>query len=303
MSWNGSPGAGGGGGTGGGPAVPVPQPAQPARCTAPGTTRATLNTHALKVWLQAVDPLSPDCNDANGMAEGIQTRLQSIFDLVAARPGQPNAIQVIWTLDISSEPVGTRDIVIYFSDWYTTRGGTTPSSRGVVNRYLQERARQTTGDLRQIYQELRRVHITSRSTPSEGGLCVADTDNTPPVNNGTSVSEVFTDIMLRAMPSIDQAANRSELLRTRYGFGLAGMAYHEAMHDKIDPFQGEGWDLHSSGGGGLARGNLGWNDTHTQRNIDLMAQRIYQTRHQYILPAAAPTTPTPAPTPAPTAGP
>lgn len=302
MTWNGSPGTGGGGGAGGGTAAPAaPQVAQPARCTAPGTTRATLNSRALKVWLQAVDPLSTDCNDANGIAEGIQTRLQSIFTLVARRPGQPNQIQVVWTLDISRERVGQRDIVIYFSDWYTTRGGTTRSNRGVVNRYLQERARQTSGDLREDYRRLRQHHITQRSTPSEGGLCVPDTDNTPPASNGTSVSEVFTDIVLRAIPSIDQATNRSELLRTRYGFGLAGMAFHEAMHNKIDPFQPAGWDLHTSGGGGLAVVNLGWNQAYTQANINLMGQRINRARRQYILPASA--TAAPAASPPPTAGP
>ncbi|MFH1746445.1 MAG: hypothetical protein ABIG44_05305 [Planctomycetota bacterium] len=305
MACNGSPTTGTDTPTEGGSPTPSPQPVQPARCTAPGTTRATLVRGALRVWLQAVDPLNADCNDANIIAGGIEARLQSLFTLVARRPGQPQRIQVLWTTDVSTQTIGERDIIIYFTNWYAA-GGQRRSNNGVVNRYLQERASATSSDrsLSQAYQQLRRQHITNNTTPSEGGLCVPDTDG-PDARRSTSVSEVFTDIMRAAIPADPAATNyRPDLLRNRVGFGIAGMAFHEAMHNKIDPFKTEWgerqspprtWDLHSQGGGGLAVGNFGWDQAHTSANINLMGQYIYRRRRQYILQPSQAASPSPSP--------
>jgi hypothetical protein len=283
------PAAGGGGtGTPSTPSTP-PQPVQPARCTAPGTTRATINTHALHVWLQAVDQLSSNCNDASLIAQGIQSRLQSLFTLVAGRPGPPAQIQVLWTTNIASETVGSRDIVIYFVNCYAPGSGTIRrrGNTSVVERYLHEREAATSGSLSQQYHALRQQFFSPLSSPSEAGLCVPDTDGTT-ASNSTSVCEVYIDVMTQANPVPAGAANRAQLLQNNLGFAIAGMAFHEAMHNKIDPFQGSGWNLHTSGGGGLAQGTLSGGQTHTQQNINLMGQHVNRVRRQYILqPAAA----------------
>lgn len=283
------PPAGGGTGTPSTPSTPPAQPVQPARCTAPGTTRATINRHALHVWLQAVDQLSSSCNDANLIAQGIRSRLQSLFTLVARRPGPPAHIQVLWTTNIASETVGSRDIVIYFVNCYASGSGTRRrrGNTSVVERYLREREAATSGSLSQQYQALRQQFFSPLSTPSEAGLCIPDTDGTT-ASNSTSVCEVYIDVMTQANPVPAGAANRAQLLQNNLGFAIAGMAFHEAMHNKIDPFQGSGWNLHTSGGGGLAQGTLSGGQTHTQQNINLMAQRVNRVRRQYILqPAAA----------------
>lgn len=285
-------GTGGGTGTPGTPATP-PQPVQPARCTAPGTTRATINTHALHVWLQAVDALSSNCNDANLIAQGIQSRLQSLFTLVTQRPGPPAQIQVLWTTNISGETVGNRDIVIYFVNCYRPGSTRRRGNTSVVERYLREREAATSGSLSQQYRALRQQFFSPLSSPSEAGLCIPDTDGTT-ASNSTSVCEVYIDVMTHANPVPAGAANRAQLLQNNLGFAMAGMAFHEAMHNKIDPFQGGSWNLHTSGGGGLAQGTLSGGQTHTQQNINLMAQRVNRVRRQYILqPTAAsqPTTP------------
>jgi hypothetical protein len=288
----GTAGSGGGGGTGGGSGgtgTPPATPVQPPRCTVPGTTRATIDAHALKVWLQAVDPLSPQCQEETPISEGIRARLQQLFDLVATRAGHHTRIQVLWTTDVSHETVGQRDIVIYFTNWYASDQSGSRGNSGVVDRYLRERGsatRSSDPELSRAYGDLRRQHITNNTTPSEGGLCVADTDGAA-ASSSTSVSEVFTDIVRHAAAMPTGATNWELLLRNRLGFGLAGMAFHEAMHNKVDPFRPSGWNLHTDGGGGLALGHFGWEQEHTQININFMGQYIRNDRRQYILPSSA----------------
>lgn len=288
---NGSPNAGGSSGGGGSPAPATPAtPATPARCTAPGTTRATLNRHAQKVWLQAVDQLSTTCADATQISGVIQSRLQTLFNLVATRVERRHRIQVIWTTNISSETVGSRDIVIYFVNWYAPGGSGTRGTNGVVERYLRER-QAATGD--SAYGSLRRAHFDNRATPTEGGMCICDTDNTPPATRGTSCCEVYADRMISANAIPDGVANRGALVNNQ-GFAMAGMAFHEAMHNKIDPFKGASWDLHGLSGGGLAQGNFGGGQQHTTADIREMGSYVNRVRGQYILQAAAPATTAPA---------
>ena len=288
---NGSPNNGGSGsGTGGG--TPPARPVHAPRCTAPGTTRATLNRRALHVWLQAVDQLSTNCADATQIANTTRTRLQSLFTLVARRPGQPHVIQVLWTTDISSETVGRRDIVIYFVNCFAPGTSGSRRARGsnsVVERYLREREAATSGSTATTYRQLRQQFFNPLTTPGEAGLCIADTDNTPPASSGTSACEAYTDVIAAANAIPAGVANRSDFVNNQ-GFALAGIAFHEAMHNKIDPFHGSSWNLHTSGGGGLALGNFGGSQTHTSANIRLMGQYIYRPRRQYIL---RPSTPQP----------
>lgn len=240
-----------------------------------------------------MDQLSATCADQTQIANVIQSRLQSLFTLVANRPGPPQHIQVIWTTNISSETVGSRDIVIYFVNWYASGNSGPRGTNGVVERYLRGRQAATSGAMARAYDSLRRTHFDNRTTPTEGGMCVCDTDNTPPATRGTSCSEVYADRMIHANAIPDGVSNRNDFVNNQ-GFAMAGMAFHEAMHNKIDPFKSGSWDLHNLAGGGLARGNFGGGQQHTTADIVEMGNYINRVRGQYILPASTPATTTPA---------
>jgi hypothetical protein len=122
-------------------------------------------------------------------------------------------------------------------------------------------------------------------------MCVPDND-TGNTATSTSVCEVYSDV-IRQNNQFDPGVAHPERQQRRVGFAMAGMAYHELMHNKIDPYEwaigaGPSWDLHAHGGAGLALATISGGQTYTTPNITHMADHVHRDRRQYILrPAGA----------------
>jgi hypothetical protein len=75
----------------------------------------------------------------------------------------------------------------------------------------------------------------------------------------------------------------------QYPLVLAVVAWHEAMHNKVEPHMGRDWDLHADGGGAWA-GSIPFSPAGgyvgaaapSDRNVDLMRSRFGRDVPQYL---------------------
>ncbi len=239
---------------------------QATRSTSGSDTRNAVDSHAFTVWLQEERPLSDDSATRDLLREGVKNRLQELFDLVADESGPPRKIKVRWTADVSAESVKDNEIVIYFMKKY---------SQGLIKSYLEGRADERSmlpDQERENYQAL----ADGVSTIQDGGLTLTEDSWGP-----WSLSEVYAEVCIDESAAQD-AANSDEVVRDWQGGNIGNLAFHEAMHNQIDPTKRDSWDLHSSGGDGLAVANVGEGTEHTNANIEKMAAAINKDRKQYI---------------------
>jgi hypothetical protein len=235
------------------------------RSTKGGDTRTGLDSRAYTVWLHAVHKFY-DAEKQNGwMRTGTQSRLQELFDLVAKKGSKIKKIDVTWTDDVGKAGVKDNEIVIYFVTGYTD---------GLIKKYIADRLKQNLTEAeRKTYDDA--AATQSKEGAKEAGLALIEIE--------WSLSEVYIAMCKEASPADPDATNYEELV-TKWQARMAGnAAFHEAMHNKIDPTQGSSWDLHAKGGDGLAKATFGEKTNHTDANIQQMADALPKDRKQYIL--------------------
>jgi hypothetical protein len=100
------------------------------------------------------------------------------------------------------------------------------------------------------------------------------------------VSEVYVgEIIARAFPTIfprsQYIADIMVQQRTIVGRLIANVAFHEALHNKLEPRQPSGFDMHSLGG--IAAGGNALHENLTTATRNLMRQRLHQNlERQYV---------------------
>lgn len=234
--------------------------------------RTPVAARAYTVWLQQIADFSTNARHNTLIHDGTQQRLQAIFNQVARQRGAPRRITVQWTADASQANVRNNEIVIYFVQNYMN---------GLVHPWLLARARTFTGDAR------RQTLDNDRALQSgaEAGCTLLD--------GGVTISEVHIERCVSSTPADPEATNYEELLSRDVGGMCGNMAFHEAMHNKVDPTQRAGFDLHNGGGGGLAAASISDTTTATTANLRHMARALSRARPQYIrgqtaLPSSSP---------------
>ena len=183
----------------------------------------------------------------------------------------------LWTMHPSQQGIIPSDCIVYFVSSY---------SHGVVRPRVQQaladpgllpatRAQLTAAD--QMYAQQSMITGAIRHL----GL----TDATIP-----AVSEVWIGLitrMVRGLHAMNPVWTDAEI--EGVGYALAACAYHEAMHNKVEPNAGAGFNLHGPlGGGGIARGissqMIGSRQPPNSTHQSLMAQFFAVPRLQYIRP-------------------
>jgi hypothetical protein len=233
---------------------------------------------------------------------GVEERLQELFREVAGS----DTVVLHWTspADASHIHPGPNELVIYFVDSFM---------QGIIQPqldYLRLHAR--TPNLRHFYDQ----QYTSSLPPGMGqplpefGLTFAVWPDHIRAGSGSPwmISEVYVgEIIRRAFPGLfprsPRIADWMARQRTDVGRLIAEVAFHEALHNKIDANRTDGFSIHTQGGlasgvDGLARTNM-MGITRNQ-----MTQRLHQNLvQQYVigsqrLPDPAPTPPAPSSPPA-----
>jgi hypothetical protein len=208
---------------------------------------------------------------------GVEQRLQQLFGQVSGG----DAVALHWVPGASASQVrpSPNEIVIYFVDTYM---------RGVIFPQMDQlRLRAASPRMRQHYNQ----QHASALPPAAGqplpefGLTFTVRPNDIQPGSGAPwvVSEVYVgEIMRRAFagmfPRNRYMANFMNEQQNRVGALIAETAFHEALHNKLDPNRPRGWDMHSLGG--LAAGT-GANMNRATRNM--MIQRLHQRlERQYV---------------------
>ncbi len=236
------------------------------RSTNSGDSRTKVDSGGYIVWLESRCPIADegtdetaDCQQAR---DGTQERLQELFNLVGEKAGM--SIEVRWTEDVSAETVKANEIVIYLVKDYAS---------GLISSYVDGRIADES--LSEGERKAYAVQKAGVANIGEAGLTLNETT--------WSLSEVYVHDCYQARDAgMRDDVHRNDLLRTSFGRMIANLGFHEAMHNKVDTTHADAWDLHASGGGGLAEAIVSDKNNHTSTNIQLMADDIKTNRAQYI---------------------
>jgi hypothetical protein len=80
---------------------------------------AVLDSQPYTVWLMEFDPLPNHNGTRQALRDGIQARLQALFDRAAQHPlSHVQQIRVQWTPDVMRACVDQDEIIVYFTYWY-----------------------------------------------------------------------------------------------------------------------------------------------------------------------------------------
>jgi len=242
------------------------------------------------VWLvKLVDfpndqPAQPnEMPEATAIQLGVQDRLQALFDDVARlRPGHPR-IALRWVTDMAQLRPADRELVIYFVGTFMT---------GVIQPQLEFlRLNARTPELRRHYETQYNAALPSAVGGGlpEDGLTFTVQPNDIRLHAGPpwTVSEVYVSVMLArdfpgTSPRSPSLAGWVANMHDRIGCQIANVAFHEGMHNKIDPAHTGNWNMHTSGGGGLAV-NTGSNIAATTGNLSQFAAQLFRVApRQYV---------------------
>jgi hypothetical protein len=216
----------------------------------------------LKQFAARLSPTVPNLDSA--FRRSIQTTLDGFAQW------QSDKYKVAWVNNLTQQAIRPEDCLVYFVGNYST---------GVGRRW---------------------AHSTgSTLTPAQQGsmntFTFAELGMTYNAPGQPTLSEVHIDKCLHALRLL--RANNPTFSATEivdYPIVLAAYAWHEAMHNKVEPHMGRGWDLHVNGGGGWANGlTFGTNGgirgpgcgpmAPTQRNMQLMQQHFAKRGPQFIV--------------------
>jgi hypothetical protein len=170
------------------------------------------------LWLyQMADHLSINA----GLDGDFQRSVQTTLLRYASWPGSP---KVAWTNNLASAQVTPQDCVVYFVHGFHS---------GAANYLLSHTGgRLSAADLQ----------LVDSTNYTELGLCLT-------VPHQPTVSEVHIDKCLNAVRQARRFHtdfDATEMID--YPLLLAAVAWHEAMHNKVEPHMRRGWDQHRSGG-------------------------------------------------------
>jgi hypothetical protein len=242
----------------------------PAVRSAPGSTGTTVRRAEYQVFLVQLAPFPNDRNQRDSIRTGVSNRLVELFAAVADASGPPRTINLVWVdtlAELIAENPHPREVVVYFTESF---------QRGLIAPYLQSlsrRARPTSRDgFRDLYDRF------NRQPPAEVGLTVEGSYEAT-VGRRREVMWQYSEVFVRATYETFQdrnadISNVQQYMQDTVGYGIAGLVYHELMHNKVDPpevARDRNWDLHN--GTGLARIS-GYRDAHTQANITKLAQYL-----------------------------
>ena len=236
------------------------------RSTNAGDSRTSVDSGKYIVWLQSLCPIADEeinaSADSPPAREGTHKHLQKLFNLVGQEADL--SIEVRWTEDVSAESVKDKEIVIYLVKDYAS---------GLISSYVDGRIADES--LSEGERKAYAVQKAGVANIGEAGLTLNETT--------WSLSEVYVHDCYQARDAgMRDDVHRNDLLRTSFGRMIANLGFHEAMHNKVDTTHADAWDLHASGGGGLAEAIVSDKNNHTSTNIQLMADDIKTNRAQYI---------------------
>ena len=236
------------------------------RSTNAGDSRTSVDSGKYIVWLQSLCPIADEeinaSADSPPAREGTHKHLQKLFNLVGQEADL--SIEVRWTEDVSAESVKDKEIVIYLVKDYAS---------GLISSYVDGRIadESLSAAEKQPYEDLQ----TANANTEEAGLTLNEVS--------WSLCEVYVHDCYEARKGdLKDASNRNQLLEDCFGRMIANLGFHEAMHNKVDPTQADTWDLHKSGGKGLAKAEINDQTAHTDKNIELMASAVKKNQTQYI---------------------
>ncbi len=213
---------------------------------------------------------TPPQTEAELLEEATITGLRDLFAQVNG------SINIVWVTSVAEAraEVGARDLVVYFSRDFAS---------GLIAPFARSMRGRTSGDMRAFYSNVLSSY-ESDSNAHNIGLTLINYDPR------WALTEIYVQRVFSHNPEVNNLGNTSwESAVRAVGRELAGIAFHEGMHNKVEPNHDavgdEEFDLHRHGGHGIADIN-GYRHDPNRENVSLMTRFIRNPAYPQQVPAS-----------------